>query len=276
MVLNYMNINPKVSVIIPTYNDSKSLIRAIESVISQSFKDLEIIIIDDGSTDNTKEIVKDLIDKDTRIKYFYQENIGHPSVPRNFGMEKVTGEYIALLDSDDEWIDTEKIKQQVEFLDTNKEYVLVGTGVVNVEYNGKEINRYLMPETDKKIRQKILRINSFINSSVLFRTSAFETVGSSSSILEDYDLWMKLGNIGKFNNLPIYAVKYCVKFDGYGAKNKSARLEENLVLSKKYKDIYPNYFKAFILGYIKIFFYPIFELLPIKIKGVLLKLHKKL
>lgn len=271
-----MNIKPKVSVIIPTYNDSKSLIFAAESVISQSFKDLEIIIVDDGSTDNTKEIVKDLADKDDRIKYFYQENIGHPSVPRNFGMERATGEYIALLDSDDEWIDTEKIKQQVEFLDINREYVLVGTGVVNVEFNGKEINRYLMPETDKKIRQKILRINSFINSSALFRTSAFKTVGSSSSILEDYDLWLKLGNIGKFNNLPIYTVKYCVKFDGYGAKNKIARLRENLVLSKKYKNIYPNYFKAFLLGHIKIFFYPIFELLPIKIKGILFKFHKKL
>ncbi len=271
-----MSTIPRVSVIIPTWNDKVSLINSIKSVFAQSFKDLEIIVIDDGSTDNTKEIIKELSDKDNRIKYFYQENSGHPSGPRNLGIEKAEGEYVALLDSDDEWIDIDKLKRQVEFLDSNPEYVLVGTGVVNVEVNGKEINRYLMPETDKKIRQKMLRINSFINSSVLFKASAFKNVGSSSSILEDYDLWLKLGNIGKFSNLPMYAVKYCIKFDGYGAKNKIARLRENLVLSKKYKNIYPNYFKAFLLGYIKIFFYPLFELLPLRIKGFLLKLHKKL
>jgi glycosyltransferase involved in cell wall biosynthesis len=269
-----MSIKPRVSVIIPTYNDSKNLIIAIESVLSQSFKEFEIIVVDDGSTDETKSILKPYIESN-KIIYLYQENSGVGQA-RFKGITISQGEYISFLDSDDEWVDKDKIENQVEFLINNLDYVLVGTGVINVDSNNKEINRYLMPENDEKIRQKILRINTFINSSVLLRKSSFEKVGSSLSILEDYDLWLKLGTIGKLKNLPIYAVKFRLNFQGHGARNKNERLKENLVLSKKYRDIYPNYIQAFLLGYIKIYFYPIFEILPLKIKCILLKLHKKL
>jgi len=230
-----MSIKPRVSVIIPTYNDSKNLIIAIESVLAQSFKELEIIVVDDGSTDETKNILKPYIESN-KIIYLYQENSGVRDA-RVKGISIAEGEYIAFLDSDDEWVLKDKIENQIEFLDNNREYVLVGTGVINVDNNDKEINRYLMPETDEKIRQKILRINTFINSSVLLRKTSLEKVGNSESILEDYDLWLKLGTVGEFKNLPIYAVKFRINFQGHGAINKNERLRENIVLSNRISSI---------------------------------------
>jgi glycosyltransferase involved in cell wall biosynthesis len=95
--------SPKVSVIIPTYNRADLLSRAIKSVIAQTYTNWELLVVDDGSTDNTKEVVKEFIKKDKRIKYLWEPNSGSPSKPRNFVAKNAKGEYIAFLDSDDEW-----------------------------------------------------------------------------------------------------------------------------------------------------------------------------
>ena len=93
---------PKVSIIIPTYNRANLLPRAINSVLNQTFKDFELIIVDDGSTDNTRKVVKEFEEKDSRIKYIWQENFGGPAKPTNTGLKISKGKYIAFLDSDNE------------------------------------------------------------------------------------------------------------------------------------------------------------------------------
>jgi len=263
-----------ISIILPTYNGEKYINRAIDSVISQTFLDWELIIINDGSNDNTEEILKKYIVKDKRIIYLSQDNQG-PNRARQKGIDNSRGEYIAFLDVDDIWIDKDKLKKQIEFLESNRDHVLVGTGVVNVDDN-KEINRYFMPETDENIRQKFLRINCFVNSSILFRKVVLNNVKNSDSLLEDYDFCLQLGLLGKIANLKRYSVEYYFKFDGYGSQNKIKRFKENLSISKKYKNYYPNYWKAFIFGYIKMYTLPLFKLLPIRLKGFFIKLHKKL
>ncbi|HKK53946.1 MAG TPA: glycosyltransferase family A protein [Patescibacteria group bacterium] len=102
--------NPKISVIIPTYNRANFLPRAIKSVLNQTFKDFELIIVDDGSTDNTKEVINNYLKNDDRIKYIYQQNSGGPPKPKNTGIKIAKGEYIAFLDSDDEWF-KDKLKK---------------------------------------------------------------------------------------------------------------------------------------------------------------------
>lgn len=266
--------NKSISVIIPTFNDSKNIIKAIDSILLQSFKDFEIIVVDDGSEDETKNVLKPYIESN-KITYIYQNNKGVNSA-RNYGVSIANGSYVALLDSDDEWIDIEKLKVQKDFLDNNPDHILVGTGVILVDAIGREITRYLMAKTDKEIREKLLRINCFVNSSILFKKSVIDVVGVSCSILEDYDLWLRMGNIGKMANLERYSVKYCLKTSGVNTDKKFLRLKENLYLAKKYKDKYPGYGKAFILGYIKIFFYQFFALLPVNLSGFFLKIHKKL
>jgi len=188
------------------------------------------------------------------------------------------GEYIAEIDQDDEWIDKDKLKKQVEFLRKNNDYVLIGTGVIVVDEGGSEIARYFMPETDLEIRKKILRANCFIHSSVLYRIKSVKEIGgyTVTKMSEDHDLWLRLGRIGKFTNLREYAVQYCFSVGGYNSQDKFLRLKQNLLFAQEHKDFYPNYLFAIILGWTKICFYPIFNLMPTRLKGIFLELHKKI
>ena len=95
---------PKVSIIIPTYNRANLLPRAIKSVLSQTFKDFELIVINDGSTDNTEEVIKKFQKKDERIKYILHKDNKGEAAARNTGIRIAKGEYIASHDSDDEWL----------------------------------------------------------------------------------------------------------------------------------------------------------------------------
>ncbi len=122
---------PKLSVIIPTYNGEKFIGRAIESVLNQTFKNFELIIVDDGSTDNTKEIVMEYQKKDERIKYLWEENSGGPAKPYNLALKQCGGEYIAFLDHDDMWL-PEKLEKQIDFIEKEK---IVGGNCLAFKYD---------------------------------------------------------------------------------------------------------------------------------------------
>jgi glycosyltransferase involved in cell wall biosynthesis len=272
--------NKLITIILPTYNGGKYIKKAIESVLSQSFLDWELLIIDDGSSDNTQEIVQDFIYKNKRISYFKNEvNLGIQK-SLNKGLKEAMGEYIARIDDDDEWTDKNKLKKQVEFLDNNPGYVLVGTGAVVVNEDGKEIIRYLLPETDQEIRNRLLIKNCFIHSSVLFRK---ETVlkfngyseGEDVKYLEDYDLWFKLGTVGKLANLQEWSINFMMREGSTSSKNKIDQLRKNLLLIKKYKSNYPNHSKAKILGNLRVCFYRISNLIPLVFKNKLIKIYKE-
>jgi len=121
---------PKVSVIIPTYNRNELVLDAIDSVLEQTFQDFEIIIVDDGSTDNTKTHIENYQKNDARIKYVFQKNQG-VSIARNTGLKAAQGEYIAFLDSDDRFL-IDKLEKQVSILDKHLDVGLV-YGTILVE-----------------------------------------------------------------------------------------------------------------------------------------------
>lgn len=136
-----MKKNPTVSVIIPTHNRANLIGKAIDSVLDQTCQDFEIIVIDDGSTDNTAEIVKGF--DDFKIHYISHELNRGTSAARNTGIKASRGEYIALLDSDDEWL-PEKLDRQVEVLqDEPSEVGVVYSDVLYIDENGKNMNRKL-------------------------------------------------------------------------------------------------------------------------------------
>jgi len=267
-----------ISIILPAYNGASTIKRAINSVLAQSYVNWEMLVINDCSTDDTEDIVIPFTNQDSRIKYFKnQSNLGVQRT-RNLALDMVQNEYIAEIDQDDEWLDKNKLKKQIEFLEKNQDYVLVGTGVVIVDESQKEIARYLMPETDNQIRNKILRANPFIHSSVIYRAKAVKDIGGYTveKMSEDHDLWLRLGRIGKFANLQEYSVKYRFSSKGYNSQDKFIRLKQNLFFIKEHKDFYPNVLPAVVLGWLKIFFYPVFNLMPTRIKGLFLRLHKKI
>lgn len=117
---------PAISVCIITYNREKYLKEAIDSVVSQNFFDWELIIIDNGSTDNSVEgIIKPYISRDPRIKLFFNRD-NRIAFSRNFALNKCSGRYVAILDSDDVWMDNNKLGDQYIFLENHKKYVLLG------------------------------------------------------------------------------------------------------------------------------------------------------
>lgn len=116
---------PTVSVIMPTHNDVKYLTRAIDSVISQSFKDWELLVVDDGSTDDTPDVIAEYCKKESRIKAFrIDQASGSPTKPRNIGIENATGRFIAFLDSDDLWLPT-KLEHQMDVFEKEDKAAIV-------------------------------------------------------------------------------------------------------------------------------------------------------
>lgn len=197
---------PKVSVIIPTFNREKYLNNTIDSVLAQTYHNYEIIVVDDGSTDNTREVAKKYKDK---IKYVYQKNQGVSSA-RNSGIKVSRGEWIAFLDSDDEWL-PEYLLYQVNQTKNNQGASVYISNALIME-NGKQINYFqkwnLLPlfrnsnyVTLKKPLYFVIKyhiasvVTAIINKEVLLKVGVFD---ERLSIAEDYDVLARMALHGPF------------------------------------------------------------------------------
>lgn len=238
---------PLVSVVMPTYNRAHLLDKAIGSVISQSFSDWELVISDDASKDHTQAIVEEWQRRDDRIRPLRNKvNLG---LTKNYNnvMKAARGTYIALIDDDDQWLHPDKLKLQIEFLKSHANYVGVGGGMVVVDQEGKELFRYLQPETDAAIRKTILFSNSMANATTMFRKSAGEKVGFYNEAIHrgaDRDFWLKMGKVGKLHNLSEYLAYYTVAGQNSLFKNQRELFGSSLAIIKRYKNDYPNYLPA--------------------------------
>ena len=180
----------KISVIIPTFNRKKTLGRAIQSVSDQSLSPFEILIIDDGSNDGTKEWIKESFQD---IKYIYQDNQGVSSA-RNKGIKYAYGDWVAFLDSDDEWLPN-KLYEQVKAIGSNQEIKFFHTNEIWIR-NGVRVNQM---KKHKKyggyIFEKCLDICRISPSSALIKKEIFDDIGTfdeSLRVCEDYDLWLRI------------------------------------------------------------------------------------
>ncbi len=260
-----------VSIIMPTWNGAEYIKRAVQSVIDQTYQEWELIIIDDGSDDQTKTAtaISHFL-ADDRILYLKNEkNLGIQKT-LNKGLAQAKGEYIARIDDDDQWVDSEKLQKQVLFLDDHSHHVVVGTGVILIDEANKELIRYFLPETDNAIKNKILGKNCFVHSSVMFRKNAAMEVGGYDESkammhLEDYDLWLKLGTVGKLANLPLYATMVTLRKGGLSSKNKLEQARKTITLAGKYKKDYPHYTASIIRSIARLIVYGYILPAPIKI-----------
>jgi len=243
---------PKVSVIIPTFNCGSYISEGIDSALNQTFKDFEIIIVDDGSTDNTKEIVQEYIEKHPKIiKYFYQSNQGVASA-RNKGIMESKGEYIAILEADDVWL-PEKIRMQVKILNENSDAAMVYTDAEMFE--GDHLIRASLCHSThanqkidgfrKKIQQcqfndgtilkeslfdELLFGNLIVTLSVVMRKNCLSDVGNFDSHLaiDDYDYWIRISEKFPIIYLNKITTRYRYRENSLSGKNslRSARYNE--------------------------------------------------
>lgn len=260
---------PTISIILPVYNAEHYVSKSIRSVLDQTLSNFEFLIINDGSNDNSLKKIKEFNDK--RIIVINNgHNIGLQKT-LNKGLYLARGVYIARIDADDEWIDKYKLEKQINFLEKNKDYCLIGTGAICVNENGTTLFEYLKPKTNKNIKSKLLGYNCFIHSSVMFKKEPVLALGGYSENLEtkhveDYDLWLKLGIEGKLYNLSEYTIKYMIRRSSVGNTNLIYQLKSTIKLANKYKKYYPrnrtinllrNYARLIYYGYIKIIIKPL-------------------
>jgi len=187
--LNYLK-NMKVSVIIPVFNRPVMVLKAIDSVLNQTWKELELIVVDDGSTDNTFNVIKSI--KDDRLKLLHQEHKG-VSAARNYGIKESCGDFIAFLDSDDYWL-KEKLEKQMSIMLKDKDCLLIHTEEIWFK-NGR---RHNPKEKHKKregdIFEQSLKLCSMSIGTILVRRKVFDLIGvfdESFTVCEDYDLWLR-------------------------------------------------------------------------------------
>lgn len=177
-----------ISVIIPTYNSFLYIKESLDSAINQTYKNIEAIIIDDGSTDNTKELLKEYADQ-KKIIYIKKEN-GGPASARNLGIKKSTGKYIALLDADDIW-SKDKLEKQIDLLEKN-DLDLVHTGRFFIsKENIKEWIAHPRQNTNDLIRKNFIITSSVLAKAEILKENIFNE-GKQMFAVEDYDLWLRL------------------------------------------------------------------------------------
>ena len=252
----------KISIEMLSYNRADYIVQAIESVLKQTFQDWELLIVDGGSTDKTDNIVNEYAAKDNRIVYIKKDRNFSISQCRNIGLRTGKGKYMAVLDSDDVWTDSDKLQKQFNFLEEKSKdgYVLVGGGVIVIDKDSKETSRYLNPADDAVIRKNILLRNPFAHSAVMFnREKALSAGGYGEWIIigEEYDLWMRMGQSGKMHNLPEYLIAYRVHSTGACVADRLGGASDTMKIIKRYKNNYPNYLLAYWKRKIKHIFYSI-------------------
>ena len=189
--------NPRISVVIPSYNRAQHIEKAIDSVFEQKMENIEIILVDDGSTDNTREIIQKKYGD--RVRYFYQENQGSPGA-RNTGIKNARGDYVAFLDSDDYWR-PDKLERQLALINEHPEYGLVASRCAKIQYAGnlKKSNRPLSYQGRRGksgwVLKDLFEKNFIRTSSVMIRKDCFDSVGLFDEELlqtQDYDLWLRM------------------------------------------------------------------------------------
>lgn len=212
--------NPRVTVLIPVYNGEKYLHGAITSILAQSFSDFELLILDDGSTDKTVEIVKSYTD--SRIRLIQNETNLGPCATRNKGLRSARGEYVAMLDCDDIAC-PDRLADQVAFLDSHPEFSMIGSAVEMLDSEGRVSSVAFFRQPSDEIPPTLLFNNCFAHSTVMAKRSALleERYKEDVHFSEDYELWVRVVKKYKTWNLPRILVRYRLHPSSVGQANKA-------------------------------------------------------
>jgi len=233
--------DPLVSVVMPAYNAEKYISEAIESILNQSFKDFEFIIVNDASTDGTSSIIKKYAELDNRIIILNNEKNLNIAKSRNKGVEKATGKYIVTMDSDDRALPN-RLQEQYDYLNLHKD-VSISIGNINVmDENGVFQYTREYPKEDMELRSKVYKFNPFPNPTIMCRREVYEKVGKYDNQyvpIDDFDFWLRAGVYFKFGNCDKIVLNY--RIAKKSASHSKIRRTEKITFKLRWK--------AFKLGY---------------------------
>lgn len=191
---------PEVSVIVPTFNRAHLIMKAIYSVLGQTFKDLEVIVVDDGSKDNTSTLVLEI--NDIRLKYIRHAQQKGASEARNTGVAASSGKFLAFLDDDDEWM-PDKLKLQMEIFREKPDTGMVYSGYYYINSKNNKIFREFHPKKSGLLDDDLLTTNCVgTTSTAVIRRDSFEKAGGFDVSLrgcQDWDLWIRLAKFYPLN-----------------------------------------------------------------------------
>lgn len=207
-----MKKQPLVSVVLATYNwKPEWILKSIESVINQNYPNIEFIIVNDASINDVEDVILLYKKKFDNIIYLKNEKNSERSYSRNRWIFESSWKYIAFMDDDDIWCDKDKIKKQVEFLESHDDYVLCGTCGVAIDKNWREFAELNMLSWDKEIRHKLLWSNQFLLASAMVKKDVLLFSGwfrTEFNKTEDYDLWLRIWQYWKIDNLNSKSIQY--------------------------------------------------------------------
>jgi glycosyltransferase involved in cell wall biosynthesis len=196
-----------VSVVLPVRDGAAYLGAAVESVLFQTLRELELIVVDDGSTDETAAIVAGYADD--RIRVLRQEPLGLVAA-LNRGLTASSGRYLARMDADDVSL-PERLERQVAFLDQNPKVALVVPGVELIDAHGRSTGTLVLPPSDAALRRRLLLRNAFTHGAAAMRRDALESAGGYTDDYgsnEDYDLWRRLARDWRLAAIPEVLYRY--------------------------------------------------------------------
>lgn len=198
---------PRVSILMPVYNAGQYLSTALDSILSQSFRDWELILINDGSTDDSESIIMQYDDE--RI-YYIKNTINLKLIKTlNKGIDYCGGQYIARMDADD-ICHPDRLKQQVEFLDSHPEYLMCGTSASVIDHNGKKTGKIHNLTKNDYLQINLMFSPSFIHPSMLIRREVLQQnrYNENYKHVEDYELWCRIAKQGKVANIDAELMEY--------------------------------------------------------------------
>lgn len=198
---------PEISVLTIVHNGERFIKEAIDSVLSQTCKNFEYIIVDNNSTDNTPGILAEYARKDSRIRIINENNKGI-LYARNAGLSEAKGEWIAVLDADDVAFPC-RLEKQLDFVKKDEGLVLVGGGCVIIDENGRGLKNYIYPSGHHSLLERLEEQSAFFpHSSAFYKRELVACLGGYRfSYAEDYDLWLRLSACGKIASIPLPLIK---------------------------------------------------------------------
>ena len=231
--------NPLVSVVLPTYNRAHLLRRAIQSILSQTYQHLEIIVVDDCSSDNTEEVAKSFCDE--RIRYVRNKERMGASFSRNIGIKVAHGEYIAFQDSDDVWLPRKLEKQMDAFKNSPREVGVVYTSFWRIDKDRVvRIPQSNYRKSKDNIHERLLETNFIGTPTAMVKKECFEKVGMFDETLprlQEWDLWIRISRYYRFKHIDEPLVISYMQTDSI-SRNIGAHIQaQKRILEKYFEEI---------------------------------------